>query len=158
MKLVKMARFATVTALLSASLLSAYSNYKAKESYNKMRSGMNDLKNRIFDLRTVINSLTRQLKAQNASICDADGSNMGINQSDAQPQDNKIETHYTVKDHNGMVGVYNEENLLVDEKSIVIASLPASDRQDLSIGIKVNSDKELDKLLDELGCIKYGNQ
>ncbi len=154
MRFAKMARFATATALLSASLLSAYSNYKAKESYNKMRSSINDLKNRIFDLRTVTNTLTRQLKSQNTAI----NNSVYSEQDDIQSQDHEIETRYTVKDHNGMVGVYNEENLLVYEKNIVIASLPASDRQDLSIGIKVNSDKELDTLLYELGCIKYGNQ
>ena len=158
MKLAKMARFTTAVAIFSASLLSAYSNYKAKESYDKMRSSINDLKNKIFDLRTVTNTLTRQLKAQNTAIYEAYSSDMDIDQPDAQSQDNEIKTHYTVKEHNGLVGIYNEENLLVDEKSIVIASLPASDRQDLSIGIKVNSDKELEELLEELGCVKYGKQ
>ena len=65
MKLTNLVRAAAILAFFAALLINAYSNYKSMESYDKMRSSMNDLKNKLCDMRAPANCLSRKLCAQN---------------------------------------------------------------------------------------------
>ena len=64
MKLTNLVRAAAILAFFAALLINAYSNYKSMESYDKMRSSMNDLKNKLCDMRATANCLSRKLCAQ----------------------------------------------------------------------------------------------
>ena len=68
MKLTNLARAAALLALFAALLINAYSNYKSMESYDKMRSSMSDLKNKLCDMRATANCLSRKLCAQKADL------------------------------------------------------------------------------------------
>ena len=64
MKLTNLVRAAAILAFFAALLINAYSNYKSMESYDKMRNSMNDLKNKLCDMRATANCLSRKLCAQ----------------------------------------------------------------------------------------------
>ncbi len=161
MKISKLVRLSAAFALFSVSILSIYSNFKAVAAYDKMRSSANDLKRRMSDMRDAANQLSKQMKVQNrhteelievlSEVADA---NYEMNMVD-ESGDEKSSVFYTVKEYDGIIGVFNEENELVDEENLVVASLSQSDRKDLEIGIKVKGDIELEKLLDG---IKSGNR
>ena len=68
MKLTNLARAAAILAFFAALLINAYSNYKSMESYDKMRSSMNDLKNKLCDMRATANCLSRKLCAQKEEL------------------------------------------------------------------------------------------
>lgn len=67
MKLTNLARATALLALFAALLINAYSHYKSMESYDKMRSSMNDLKNKLCDMRATANLFSRKLCSQNAN-------------------------------------------------------------------------------------------
>ena len=56
---------------------------------------------------------------------------------------------HTLKEYNGIIGVYDGEGSLIREVDITVDSLPDADRQDLLIGIRVYSSDELERILDE---------
>lgn len=64
MKLTNLVRAAVILAFFAALLINAYSSYKSMESYDKMRSQMNDLKNKLCEMRAVAGCLSRKLSAQ----------------------------------------------------------------------------------------------
>ena len=65
MKLTNLVRAAAILAFFAALLINAYSNYKSMESYDKMRTAMSDLKNKLSDMRATANCLSRKLCSQN---------------------------------------------------------------------------------------------
>ena len=68
MKLTNLVRAAVILAFFTALLINAYSNYKSMESYDKMRSQMNDLKNRLCETRAAANCLSKKLCAPKAGL------------------------------------------------------------------------------------------
>lgn len=163
MKVTKMARIATGVMFLGATLAGAYADYRAKESYDKMRRSMNDMKKKMFDLRSTANTLSRQMRNQRKqmdAVLDIASDNLYSEKRDALPTqefDDYSNSNcgdkdfiYTVREHNGVIGIFNEEGELVDEKNVIVESLSACDKHDLSIGILVRSDEELERLLNEL--------
>lgn len=68
MKLTKLVRAVAILAFFAALLINAYSNYKSMESYDKMRTSMSDLKNKLCDMRAAANFLSRKLCAQKADL------------------------------------------------------------------------------------------
>ena len=63
--------------------------------------------------------------------------------------DNMRKYTHTIKEYNGIIGVFDGEGALVKEVDITVDSLPDADKQDLLIGIRVYSSDELDRILDE---------
>lgn len=159
MKVTNMTRLATAFAFLTVSLVGAYSNYKARESYDRLSRSINDMKKRMFDVRSTANTLSRQLRTQRDRLdCVLDIAKdslyyenevreSAVNENAEELNDDFA---YTVKAHNGIIGIFNQEGLLVDEKCVVVAALSACDRHDLTIGIRVKDEKELEELFEEL--------
>ena len=159
MKVTNMARLATAFTFLTVSLVGAYTNYRARESYDRMCRSINDMKKRMFDVRTTANTLSRQMRMQKDrldSVLDLAKDSLYYENEDHDHLTNETEDipddafTYTVKEHNGIIGIFNQEGLLVDEKCVGVSALSACDRHDLAIGIRVKGDKELEELLDEL--------
>lgn len=65
MKLTNLVRATAILAFFAALLVNAYSKYRSMESYDKMRGSMNDLKNKLSEMRATANCLSRKLCAQN---------------------------------------------------------------------------------------------
>ena len=163
MKFTKTARIVTALAFLTVTLIGAYADYRAKESYEKMRRSMVDMKKKMFDMRSTANTLSRQMRNQRAqmdAVLDIAKKNL-YSETDITGDTRELKYEsiilpdtkdfvYTVRKHNGIIGVFNEEGELVDEIGVVVESLSDCDKHDLSIGINVRSDVELEKLLKEL--------
>lgn len=145
MKFTKLARTTAILFLLAASVINAYMQYRANVSYNKLRSSINDLKNRMHEMRAAANAISRQI---NTGKCDyaldcgpSDCKGGAIKGSDAK---------YTVINKNGVLGIFNEEDRLVGKKYVKRADV--SDAIKHEEAIVVNGEHELDRLLLSLGC------
>lgn len=145
MKFSKMVRVTTVITLLTATLMNAYIHYQTNESYKKLRVSINDLKARMYELRAVANSISRQTRAS-CECVDSCSCNT-VNTSCAE---NRV-AKYTVINKNGMLGIYNAEDQLVG-KRVINSILPDSKRDALKRGIRVKGEIELDRLLEGLVC------
>lgn len=59
------------------------------------------------------------------------------------------EISHTVQEYNGFIGVFDGDGVLIKQIDIEVSSLPESDREDLSVGIRVYSSDELEKLIEQ---------
>jgi len=55
---------------------------------------------------------------------------------------------YIIKESNGKIGIFNESGELMETVNVSIITLPLSERERLSGGIKVRSEKELYSLVE----------
>ncbi len=58
---------------------------------------------------------------------------------------------YTVREHNGVIGIFDDCEELIRSIYKEVASLPAPDRQSLLLGIRAESESELEKILESFG-------
>ena len=142
MKFTKMVRIITVITLLTASIMNAYIQYRTNESYNKLRISINDLKSRMYELRALTNSISRNIHANKPEPLPVDGMCTNSQICDAK---------YTVINKNGVLGIFNAEDQLVGKRTIE-SELSENQIQKLKEGIKVMGECELDSLLHSLGC------
>ena len=56
------------------------------------------------------------------------------------------DTEYTVKEHDGMVGVFDADGELIEMIEISVITLPMAERKRLESGFEVSGDAELNKL------------
>ena len=145
MKFTKMARISCALTLFTASVMNIYLQYRASLSYNKLRVSINDLKGRIAELRSVANSITRQINTNNIVPALTEGTCV-CKEDNLKSNDVK----YTVINRNGVLGIFNAEDQLVGRRKLV--RLAEADAKKLENGIDVNGDCELDSLLLTLGC------
>ena len=145
MKFAKLARTTATLTLLVASVVNAYMQYRTNMSYNKLRASINDLKNRMHEMRVLTNSISRQI---NKDECDC-ALNCGSYNSEACDTSSS-DARYTVINKNGVLGIFNEENRLVGKKHVKRADMGDASKQQNAI--VVNGERELDRLLQSLGC------
>lgn len=131
---------ASTVFVVTASVGIVYSIARTKESFDKMTLTCNSLKNRISEMRSSMNSLSDQLKECRAQI-----SSMN---SEREKEEDKPK--YTVREHKGLVGVFDDKNALIREVDTAVSALSAADRQNLLIGIRVNGEDELERVLSSL--------
>ncbi|MBQ7829426.1 MAG: hypothetical protein IJ345_04075 [Clostridia bacterium] len=131
---------ASTVFVVTASVGIVYSIARTKESFDKMTLTCNSLKNRISEMRSSMNSLSDQLKE-----CRAQMSSMN---SEREKEEDKPK--YTVREHKGLVGVFDDKNALIREVDTAVSALSAADRQNLLIGIRVNGEDELERVLSSL--------
>ena len=58
--------------------------------------------------------------------------------------------YYTLREHEGIVGIFDDEEELVEKINTAVSSLSASDRQSLLLGIKAQNQEEIEKILESL--------
>lgn len=131
---------ASTVFVVTASVGIVYSIARTKESFDKMALTCNSLKNRISEMRSSMNSLSDQLKE-----CRAQMSSMN---SEREKEEDKPK--YTVREHKGLVGVFDDKNALIREVDTAVSALSAADRQNLLIGIRANGEDELERVLSSL--------
>lgn len=55
--------------------------------------------------------------------------------------------YYTLREYNGVIGVFDDEEELVREIGTAVSSLSAADRQSLLLGIKASSEDEIESII-----------
>jgi hypothetical protein len=58
--------------------------------------------------------------------------------------------YYTIREHEGMVGIFDDDEELVKKINTAVSSLSASDRQSLLLGIKAQTYGEIEKIIKSL--------
>ena len=61
-----------------------------------------------------------------------------------------VKPKYTVREYKGVVGVFDDKNILIREIQIAVSTLSSADRQNLLIGIRVNCEEELEHVISSL--------
>ena len=135
---------ASTVFVVTASVGIVYSIARTKESFDKMTLTCNSLKNRISEMRSSMNSLSDQLKE-----CRAQMSSMN-SEREKEREKEEDKPKYTVREHKGLVGVFDDKNALIREVDTAVSALSAADRQNLLIGIRVNGEDELERVLSSL--------
>ncbi len=155
MKITKMVRLVTALSLIAVAAMGVHNGIKAKESCEKLQAKCDSLKENLAELRTTVNTLTEQIRTQCAKLdsvaaqakeCAANDSENDIQN---MPREDDVQ-YYIVREYKGYIGVFDHEGELIREENIAVSVLPAPDRQDLEIGIRVDSEKELNRLLEDL--------
>jgi hypothetical protein len=155
MKITKMVRLVTALSLVTVAAIGVHNGIKTSESYEKLQIKYDGLKESISEMRVAVNTLTEQLRTQCAKLdtvaeqaaeCIANDS--GNAMKDPSSEDDG--QYYIVREYKGYIGVFDNEGGLIREENIAVSVLPAPDRQDLEIGIRVDSEKELNELLEDL--------
>ncbi len=55
--------------------------------------------------------------------------------------------YYTLREYNGLIGVFDDEDELIREIGTTVSSLSAADRQSLLLGIKASSEDEIESII-----------
>ena len=132
---------ASTVFVVTASVGIVYSIARTKESFDKMILTCNSLKNRISEMRGSMNSLSDQLKECRAQ--------MFTTKSDCDKNEDS-KPKYTVREHKGLVGVFDDKGTLIREVDTAVSALSAADRQNLLIGIRVKDEDELERVLSSI--------
>ena len=131
---------ASTLLVVTASVGIVYSIVRTKESFDKMTLTCSSLKNRMCEMRSSMSSLSDQLKDCLRQMSDMKS---GCENEVVKPK-------YTVREYKGIVGVFDDQSILIREIDIAVSALSAADRQNLLIGIRVNGEEELERVISSL--------
>ena len=148
MKFAKIVKNTATLTLIGASAMGIYVGIKSKELLIEATEMIDGLQQKIANLNININLLSEQI--------DEIHSEKIINKNDAsESADEKLtndqsEFIYTLRFSNNMIGIFDQEDKLVKEESIRPDDLPTPEKENLKIGIRVRSEKELNEFLSGL--------
>lgn len=148
MKFAKIVKNTATLTLIGASAMGIYVGIKSKELLIEATEMIDGLQQKIANLNININLLSEQI--------DEVHSEKIINKNDAsESADEKLtndqsEFIYTLRFSNNMIGIFDQEDKLVKEESIRPDDLPTPEKENLKIGIRVRSEKELNEFLSGL--------
>ena len=148
MKFAKIVKNTATLTLIGASAMGIYVGIKSKELLIEATEMIDGLQQKIANLNININLLSEQI--------DEIHSEKIINKNDAsESADEKLtndqsEFIYTLRFTNNMIGIFDQEDKLVKEESIRPDDLPTPEKENLKIGIRVRSEKELNEFLSGL--------
>lgn len=148
MKFAKIVKNTATLTLIGASAMGIYVGIKSKELLIESTEMIDGLQKKIANLNININLLSEQI--------DEIHSEKIINKNDAsESADEKLtndqsEFIYTLRFSNNMIGIFDQEDKLVKEESIRPDDLPTPEKENLKIGIRVRSEKELNEFLSGL--------
>lgn len=157
MKITKMVRLVTALSLITVSALGIHNAIKARENCEKLQTKYDALKESVSELRATVNTLAEQIKTQRAKLdaaieqakeCAATDFENETEVSDDKDTKQNSREFYIVREYKGIIGVFDGAGKLIREENVAVAVLPAPDRQDLEIGIRVESEDELNELLE----------
>ena len=129
--------FSTFAFLAGAWTLYSYSNLEKK--YSAVKRDNRRLTGEVYKLKKELSDMKKHnncTEPTDVKICECQ-------------RDNVRKYTHTVKEYNGIIGVFDGEGTLVREIDVTVDSLPDADKQDLMIGIRVYSSDELDRILEE---------
>ena len=69
-------------------------------------------------------------------------------ESNNEALESSLNSVYIIKEHNGKIGIFNEDGELIDTLNVSTITLPLPERERLSNGIKLRSEKELYSLIE----------
>jgi hypothetical protein len=148
MKFAKIVKNTATLTLIGVSAMGIYVGIKSKELLIEATEMIDGLQQKIANLNININLLSEQI--------DEIHSEKIINKNDAsESADEKLtndqsEFIYTLRFSNNMIGIFDQEDKLVKEESIRPDDLPTPEKENLKIGIRVRSEKELNEFLSDL--------
>ena len=155
MKFAKIVKNTATLTLIGASAMGIYVGIKSKELLIEATEMIDGLQQKIANLNININLLSEQI--------DEIHSEKIINKNDAsESADEKLtndqsEFIYTLRFSNNMIGIFDQEDKLVKEESIRPDDLPTPEKENLKIGIRVRSEKELNEFLSGLRRISVAD-
>ena len=150
MKIAKMIRTVTALALLAFAAVSIRTSMMAKEGCDELQDCCEELNGRIEEMRTMMGSLSDQIKRQSEQL-DVMHKEANDCMADSEEKTERESVScFIVREYEGIIGVFDESNHLVRCENVTVSSLSDSDRQDLEIGIRVESTEELEKLIEDM--------
>ena len=63
------------------------------------------------------------------------------------PESDTTPVRYLITEHNGIIGVFDEDGTLVHTVNVFVMTLPAADREALAAGIPAHSAEELEEII-----------
>lgn len=140
--------FTTLTLLgfVGISVVSARENERLKQEVRAMKNTLKRMKKQIFEMRESIDLVNKG---------DAGGFTtafkMRTDEEDS-PEESDVafeekSEFYTVREYNGMIGIFDDGDELVQMIDRSITSFDAPDRQSLLLGVRAESDSELEKIV-----------
>ena len=144
MNLVRSLKKACKVAIIVLSYITIYSSIEAKRQYEEIKGEHLVLSKNIADIKEHLDSLSKVVSATSKK---EDNGDKIICATSIEKKANN-DTH-TVKEYNGIIGIFDGNGILIRELDIEVSTLPESDREDLSVGIRVYSSDELEKLIDQ---------
>ena len=144
MNLARSLKKACKVALIVLSYITIYSSIEAKRQYEEIKGEHLVLSKNIADIKERLDSL---LESMGTSKKETTVDEIICTEASKEKTDNSA-TH-TVQEYNGIIGIFDGNGILIRELDIEVCTLPESDREDLSVGIRVYSSDELEKLIDQ---------
>lgn len=127
-------------ALFTASATTIYSISRLNKKISCLNRDSLQLAREIKKIKKEISEIVKRTHGDNVSKSNAECA--------CKAEDKRKHTH-TIKEYNGIIGVFDGDGALIKELDITVDSLPDADKQDLLIGIRVYSSDELEKTLEE---------
>lgn len=134
---------------------SAYYSYRTHEDMRRLRSELKKIDRKLSD--------TKKAFDKQNTVSDGFVTAFRMNMINKDQQED-IEMHeytqnntddeglpYTVREYNGIIGIFDDEEEFVRSIDKKVASLSAPDRQSLLLGIRAESESELEKILESFG-------
>lgn len=166
MKFTKAIQTLSVLSLMATAVYSVYTSVQMKKTHEELLSSNNEIKRRLLDVRTTVGILSAQVKSCQSSIeslhgeakesCLCGSENHECDDMNNEDQgefcsaDENGKECYIVREYNGLVGVFGSDEDLMREENIMVATLSDADRQSLALGIRVQSQADLDELIEDL--------
>lgn len=159
MKITKSVRRLGTAVLLTLGAVSYYAGIRARDAYEEMKVNYRTLMRKIADVRESLDVLSGKI-----SEFDADSGKKQVNaRQDSEKKEYSDENinvtrverdgggngYYTVREYKGIVGVFDERGRILREEDVMVASLSPDDRQSLELGIRVKTEEELERLLED---------
>lgn len=149
MKISKTVKKAISLFVFTVSSMALYSSSKARKQYEDLKRENEILTDKVSKMKTEIDCLSVKVRDSGNSDHDCKTDSKDEFACTAFNKEDGAKEIYTVREYNGHIGIFDEDGILVKEVDIMVSSLPDADRQDLSVGIRVYSSDELEKLLEE---------
>ena len=145
MNLARSLKKACKVAFIVLSYITIYSSIEAKRQYEEIKGEHLVLSKNIADIKEHLDGLSKAMGT--TSEKETKGDEVICAVATKEKPDNRAS--HTVQEYNGIIGIFDGNGMLIREVDIEVSTLPESDREDLSVGIRVYSSDELEKLIDQ---------
>ena len=138
--------------MISLCVFSAYSCYKTGEDIRRIKTDLKKTDKMLTAIRKAIDKQNTSpesfITAFRMNIEPRDGE--GIREECYNEAEN-VGIPYTVREYKGIIGIFDDGDELVRSIDKKVSSLSAPDRQSLLLGIRAESESELEKIIDSFG-------
>lgn len=147
MKITKAFGTMTTLGLLSLCAVSAVASIRIRDDINEIKRTQKRINKQLSEIKTKIESYNNHDGFTTAFRLRLDDTDVSESVEEIMSDSSEF---YTVREYNGVIGVFDDEEELIRKIDTSVASLSAADRQSLLLGIKASSETELEDIVESL--------